>query len=170
MSSHPWNTRIVAIQDKLLLIGDTFVYKMPFLGMAKCPPIGGWLFIAGSTVYIFKKLIYKFIGDCFRSSYPWFPSVFLDRGKSLALLLWLGYFISNNTSAENTLVYKTVIRVWQDSQQCCLSFSNIFFQIQFICLCSFSLVPGKIQNLSWKSHGISWFFILSNVYEPLISL
>ena len=55
MSSHPCNTRKVAFQDRWLLIGGTFVYNMPFLGMAKWPSIGGPLLIAGSTVCIMAE-------------------------------------------------------------------------------------------------------------------
>ena len=40
MSSHPWDTRKVAFQDKCLLIGGSFVYKMSFWGMTKWPPMG----------------------------------------------------------------------------------------------------------------------------------
>ena len=47
---HPCDTRKVAFQGRWLLIGGSFVYKMPFWGMAKWPPIRGWLLIAGSTV------------------------------------------------------------------------------------------------------------------------
>ena len=45
MSSHPCGTGKVAFQDRWLLIGGLFVYKMPFWGMAKWPPIRGWLLI-----------------------------------------------------------------------------------------------------------------------------
>ena len=45
MSSHPCDTREVAFQDMWLLIGGSFVYKMSFWGMAKWPPVGGWLLI-----------------------------------------------------------------------------------------------------------------------------
>ena len=41
MSSHPCDTGKVAFK----CTGGTFVYKMPFWGMAKWPPIGGWLLI-----------------------------------------------------------------------------------------------------------------------------
>ena len=42
-------------QDRWLRIGVSFVYKMPFWGMAEWPPIGGWLLttvaaIAGFTL------------------------------------------------------------------------------------------------------------------------
>ena len=45
MSSHPCDTIKVVSQDRWLLIGSSFVYKMSFWGMTKWPPIGGWLLI-----------------------------------------------------------------------------------------------------------------------------
>ena len=45
MSSHPCDTIKVAFQDRWLLIGGSFVYKMSFWVMTKWPPIGGWLLI-----------------------------------------------------------------------------------------------------------------------------
>ena len=45
MSSHPCDTGNVAFRRRWLLIGGSFVYKMPFWGKAKWPPIGGWLLI-----------------------------------------------------------------------------------------------------------------------------
>ena len=45
MSSHLCDTRKVAFQDRWLLIGGSFVYKMSFWGTTKWPPIGGWLLI-----------------------------------------------------------------------------------------------------------------------------
>ena len=35
MSSHPCDTEKLAFKRRLLLIGGTFLYKMPFWGMAK---------------------------------------------------------------------------------------------------------------------------------------
>ena len=51
MSSHPCDTGRLALKCRWLLIGGTFVYKMEFWGIAKWPPIGGWLLIAGFTVF-----------------------------------------------------------------------------------------------------------------------
>ena len=45
MSSHPCDTGKVAFECMWLHIVGSFVYKMPFWGMAKWPPIGGWLLI-----------------------------------------------------------------------------------------------------------------------------
>ena len=45
MSSHPWSTGKAAFQDTWLPIGVSFVYEMPCWGLAKWPPIGGWLLI-----------------------------------------------------------------------------------------------------------------------------
>ena len=50
MSSHPCDTGRLALKCRWLLRGGTFVYKMEFWGIAKWPPIGGWLLIAGFTV------------------------------------------------------------------------------------------------------------------------
>ena len=41
MSSHPYDTGKAAFKRRWLLIEGTFVYKMPFWGMAKWPLIGG---------------------------------------------------------------------------------------------------------------------------------
>ena len=45
MSSHPCDTVKAALQGRWLLIGGLLVYKMSFWGIAKWPPIGGWLLI-----------------------------------------------------------------------------------------------------------------------------
>ena len=56
MSIHPCNTGNVAFQGRWLLIGGSFIYKMPFWGIVKWPPIEDWLLkgsllIASFTVY-----------------------------------------------------------------------------------------------------------------------
>ena len=45
MNSHPCDKVKVAFKGKWLLIGGSFVWEMPSWGMAKWPPIGGWLLI-----------------------------------------------------------------------------------------------------------------------------
>ena len=45
MSNHLCDTGKGAFKHRWLHITGKFVYKMPFWGMAKWPPIGGWLLI-----------------------------------------------------------------------------------------------------------------------------
>ena len=65
MSSHPCDTGKMAFKHRWLLIGGTFVYKIPFWGMAKWPPVGGWLLMrkaAHSRFYCipFSRQVIKF--------------------------------------------------------------------------------------------------------------
>ena len=60
MRSHPCDTGKVAFKSRWLLIGGLFAYKMPFWGMTKWPPIGGWLLIrvaAHSRLYFTTVLM-----------------------------------------------------------------------------------------------------------------
>ena len=59
MISHPCDTGNMAFQDRWMLIGGSFVYKMPFWGITKWPPIGGWLLIrvADHSRFYYKLLI-----------------------------------------------------------------------------------------------------------------
>ena len=64
MSSHPFDTRKVAFENRWLLIGDLLEYKMPFWRMPEwLAPIGcskEWLLITGSTVVYNKPFVCKY--------------------------------------------------------------------------------------------------------------
>ena len=99
MSSHPCNTRKVAFQDRWLLIGGSFVYKMSFWGMTKWPPIGGWLRIR-VIIYLIILIYQLSLISLFQHNY-FHCRLFWNH----LLRCWVSSFKTVHLSCSNSWIY-----------------------------------------------------------------